>query len=162
MTTFDPDSFLAAETSEVNTRRPPIPENNPASPDGSYMAIIGEVKTRSGTIGKGERTGQPWLSMNVPLQIDLPAEVQEKLNTPKVTITDMAFIDLTPSNTIDNSPGKNRRQREYRDATDLNKPGEKFAWNMLMGRPVKVFIKHEAARDNSGTIVETVRAIAKP
>lgn len=144
MSQFDPQSFLDAQQTEVNERRPPLPVENPASPDGLYTAVIGEPKTESGTIGKGDRTGQPWLSVMIPLQIEVPPQLQEVMKVgPTLTITDRAFIDLTPQNTIDNSPGKNRRQRLYREALDLNKPGDVWSWRKAQGQVVKIKLEHE-------------------
>lgn len=141
---FDPALFLDANISEVNERRPPLPTENPTSPDGFYTAMIGEVTTETGIIGKGDRIGRPWLSMLVPLTIDVPLQLQDAMKLPKqLRFTDRAFIDLTDSNTIDNSPGRNRRQKEYRDALDLNKPGDVFNWRMVQGKPIKVKINHE-------------------
>lgn len=145
---FDPSIFLDAQTTEVNEKRPPIPVENPAAADGLYTAVIGEIKAESGTIGKGERVGQPWVSMIIPLRIQVPAEVQGLGLPPELTLTDRAFLDLTPQGAMDNSKGKNRQQRVYRDATDMNKPGEPFAWRMLTGRVVKVKITHEMYEGN--------------
>ena len=136
---FDPAVFLDAQVSEVNESLPPLPVENPASPDGCYTAVIGEVKSESGTIGKGDRAGQPWLSMVVPLRLQIPEQLQTGLGYPaEYTLTDRVFIDLTPQNTIDNSKGKNRRQKEYRDALDLNKPGDVWSWRKATGQPIKV------------------------
>jgi len=140
---FDPNVFLSAQITEVNEKRPPLETENSQSPDGCYMAVIGEIKTRSGTIGKGERTGQPWCSMVIPLRIQVPGDQQAKGLPPEITITDSAFLDLTPEGALDNSKGKNRAQRNYREATGTNKPGEVFAWRMLEGRTVKVKVAHE-------------------
>jgi hypothetical protein len=68
------------------------------------------------------------------------------------------FIDLTDSNTIDNAPGRNRRQKEYRDALDLNKPGDVFNWRMVQGKPIKVKIDHELYENN---IQERLGALLK-
>ena len=144
MSAFDPSLFLDAQQTEVNEKRPPLPVENPAATDHLYVAQIGEVKTASGTIEKGDRTGRPWLSMIVPLQIDVPAQLQEAMKLPpRITLTDRVFIDLTDQNTIDNSPGRNRRQKMYRDALDLNQPGVVFSWRQVQGRVVKVKIDHE-------------------
>ena len=144
---FDPNLFLDAQVSEVNVKRPPLPSENPASADGTYIAVIGEVKMDSGSISKGERVGQPWLSAIVPLQLEVPQQVQDqlglKLDKGTITLTDRAMIDLTPQNTIDNSPGRNRRQRQYRDALDLNKPGDVWSWRKASGQVVKVKVEHE-------------------
>ena len=148
MSAFDPNVFLTAQTTEINEKRSPLPVENPASPDGLYTAVIGEIKTSSGIIEKGERTGQPWVSMLVPCRIQVPAELQALGLPPELTLTDRAFLDLTPQGGIDNSKGKNRQQRVYREATGLNKPGEPFAWNMLQGRVIKLKLTHELYEGN--------------
>lgn len=150
---FDPNVFLDAQQTEVNEKRPPLPTENPDDANGLYTAVIGEIKTDAGTIGKGDRVGQPWVSMLVPLRIQVPAAVQGLGLPPELTLTDRAFLDLTPQGGIDNAPGKNRQQRAYRDACDLNKPGEPFAWRMLTGRVVKVKVSHELYQE---TIQERV------
>lgn len=144
---FDPQAFLNATSDTPNLKRPPLPPMNPTTSDGYYTAVIGEIKTEAGTIEKGERAGKPWLAMLVPLEIQVPPQVQEamgiKLEKGSITLTDRVFIDLTDQNTIDNSVGRNRRQRAYRDALDLNKPGDTWAWRMATGRPIKVKVDHE-------------------
>lgn len=144
---FDPNLFLDATVTEVNTKRPPLPENNPASPDGLYTAVIGEVKMASGTIGKGERVGQPWLQAIVPLQIEVPQQVQEqlgiKLDKGTITLTDRPMLDLTPQGTLDNSIGRNRAQKAYREALDMNKAGDVWSWRKAGGQVLKVRIKHD-------------------
>lgn len=143
MSVFDPQTFLDAPQTEVNERRPPIPTENPDDSNGLYTAIIGEISTQSGTISKGDRTGQTWISMIIPLRIQVPTAVQALGLPPELQITDRAFLDLTSQGSIDNSKGKNRQQKAYRDATGMNKAGETFAWRMLSGKMVKVKIAHE-------------------
>lgn len=147
---FDPAAFLQSTTTEVNEEREKIPV-------GWYTAQIGEIDSKnakSGTIGKGDRLGDPWLMIRVPLKLQLPAEVQAKGLPAEFQLTDSVFIDLTPQGSVDNSKGKNPRQRIYRDAAGLNKPGEPFSWQMLMGRPVKVEVKHKVLPD--GRIIEEI------
>ena len=153
---FDPNSFLDAQVTEVNEKRPPLPAENPEAADGLYMAVIGEIKADSGTIGKGEKIGQPWVSMVIPLKIQVPPSVQALGLGEELTITDRAFLDLTPQGGLDNSKGKNRAQRMYREATDTNKAGESFAWRMLTGKLIKVKITHELYE---GNIQEKIGAI---
>ena len=158
---FDPNLFLDAQVAEVNKRRPPLPVQNPASTDGTYTGVIGEVKMESGTISKGERIGEPWLSAIIPIQIEVPAQVQDqlgiKLEKGTITLTDRAMIDLTPQRTIDNSVGRNRRQRQYRDALDLNKPGDVWSWRKAQGQPIKVKVEHEIYNNEP---VERVKGVA--
>lgn len=140
---FDPNIFLDATTTEINEKRPTIPADNPDSEDGLYTAIIGEIKTDSGTIGKGDKTGQTWVSMIVPLKLQFGPALQGLGLPPEFQLTDRVFLDLTPQGGLDNSKGKNRRQRDYREATGQNIPGEAWSWRMLTGRPVKVKVTHE-------------------
>ena len=144
---FDPNVFLDAQVNEANEKRPPLPTENPEDSNGLYLAVIGEIKTDSGTIGKGDRVGQPWASMVIPLRIQVPSVVQALGLPPELTITDRAFLDLTPQGSLDNGKGKNRRQKDYRDATGTNQAGVPWAWRMLQGRTVKVKINHELYND---------------
>lgn len=155
---FDPNVFLDAQITEVNEKRPPLPTENPEDSNGLYTAVIGEITTASGTIGKGERVGQPWISMVVPLKVQVPAAIQALGLPPELTITDRAFLDLTAAGGLDNGPGKNRQQRAYREACDLNASGATFAWRMLQGKVVKVKIAHEMYNE---AIQERVAAVLK-
>jgi hypothetical protein len=162
MSAFDPQQFLDATVDVPNVRRPPLPVANPARPDGAYLAMIGKVEMNSGTIGKGDRIGQPWLSAIVPLSLEVPQQVQDKLGVKldkgTITLTDRPMLDLTPQNTLDNSPGRNRRQRQYRDALDLNKPGDVFSWRKCEGQVVLVKLEHEMYL---GEVQERIGAILK-
>ena len=148
MSAFDPNVFLDAQTTDVNEKRPNIPAENPEDTNGMYLAVIGEIKTESGVIGKGEKTGQPWISMIIPLKLQLPASVQALGLPNEFQLTDRAFLDLTPQGGLDNAKGKNRRQKDYRDATGMNVKGTPFAWRMLQGRTVKVKVTHELYEGN--------------
>ncbi len=145
---FDPQAFLDAQQTEVNEKRPPVPAENPTDPNGCYTAVIGEIKTDSGTIGKGDRAGKPWISVVVPLRLQIPPELQASGLPPEMTLTDRVFLDLTDQGGIDNAKGKNRGQRAYRDATGTNVPGQLFAWRMLQGKVVKVKVAHELYEGN--------------
>lgn len=153
---FDPNVFLDAQVDEVNEKRPTIPADNPDAEDGLYVSVIGEIKTDSGIIGKGDNIGRPWISMVIPHKLQFGAKVQELELPAEFQLTDRAFLDLTPEGSLDNSKGKNRDQRSYREATGLNVPGEPFAWRMLQGRVVKVKLAHELYE---GRIVEKISQI---
>ena len=144
---FDPSVFLDAQVNEANEKRPPLPTENPENTNGLYQAVIGEIKTDSGTIGKGDRIGQPWISMLIPLRIQVPSSVQGLGIPPEITLTDRAFLDLNAQGGLDNSKGKNRRQKDYRDATGTNVAGVPWAWRQLQGKMVQVKINHELYQD---------------
>lgn len=153
---FNPETFLDAQVNEANEKRPPLPTENPENPNGLYMAVIGEIKTDSGTIGKGDRVGQPWISMLIPLRIQVPSSVQGLGLPQELTITDRAFLDLNAGGGLDNSKGKNRRQKDYRDATGTNIAGVPWSWRQLQGKMVSVKINHELYQDQ---IQERVGAV---
>jgi hypothetical protein len=144
---FDPSLYLDAQVDTPNVKRPPLPKENPATNDHYYIGVIGEIKMSSGTISKGEKMGQPWLAASVPITIEVPQQVQDALNLKldkgTIVLTDFVMIDLTPHGTIDNSVGRNRRQRQYREALDLNKPGDVWSWRKASGQVIKVGIDHE-------------------
>ena len=94
--------------------------------------------------------------MIIPLKLQIPAAIQALGLPAEFQVTDRVFLDLTPQGGLDNSKGKNRGQRTYREATGMNKPGETFAWRMLTGKIVKVKIAHELY---NGNIVEKVAQI---
>lgn len=144
---FDPSVFLDAQVNEVNEKRPPLPIENPDDENGLYLAVIGEIKADSGIVGKGDNAGKPWVSMVIPLRIQVPAVIQALGLPPELTLTDRAFLDLTPQGGLDNSKGKNRRQKDYRDATGTNVAGVPFAWRQLQGKVIKVKVNHELYQD---------------
>lgn len=144
---FDPSVFLDAQVNEVNEKRPPLPIENPDDENGFYLAVIGEIKADSGIVGKGDNAGKPWVSMVIPLRIQVPAVIQALGLPPELTLTDRAFLDLTPQGGLDNSKGKNRRQKDYRDATGTNVAGVPFAWRQLQGKVIKVKVNHELYQD---------------
>lgn len=154
---FNPDLFLAAESKEVNVKRPPLPEAD-------YSALISDVKMAGGIIDKpGDNYGKPWLQAIVTLKVQVSQEAQAalglQLKDGTITLTDRPFINLTDGGTIDNAVGKNARQKMYREALDLNKPGDVWAWAKAIGQPVKVKVKHEMYQ---GEIQERVGLILRP
>ncbi len=140
MSQFDPASFLDATITEPTVKRPPLPV-------GDYTAVIGEVTARAWQ-GKADpsKSGIAW---DVPLTLEVPAEIQADLGMTQATITlkDSIMIDLTAGGTIDNGIAKNGGLRRYREACDLNKPGDSFSARAMTGRVVKVKITHEIYQD---------------
>jgi len=153
---FDPSVFLDAQVTEVNEKRPPLPTENPDHANGLYLAVIGEITTGSGTISKGDNAGKPWVSMIIPLRVQVPPSVQGLGIPPEVTLSDRAFLDLTAQGALDNSKGKNRRQKDYREATGTNVAGIPWAWRQLQGKTVMVKVQHELYNES---IQERVGAI---
>ena len=147
---FDPSLFLDATTEEALEKRDPLPI-------GDYTAVIGEITARTWQ-GKSDPS-KSGMAFDVPLILDIPAEIQVEagLTEPTFTIKDSLLLDTTPQGAIDWGKGKNARLRKYREATDLNKPGEKFNPRMLQGKVITVKLKHEVVGDE---IYERVAGVA--
>ena len=157
MSMFDPNAFLNSATTEALERRPPLPTENPEDPNGLYTAILGEVTIADGIIGKGDRAGQPWVQLVVPVRVQVPGAVQDMIGGAKeLTITDRPMLDITPQGQLDNSVGKNRGLRVYREATRMNVKGEPFAPAMLSGKVVRVKIVHEMFRESLNERIKEV------
>jgi len=151
MSMFDPSTFLDATIEAPTEKRPPLPA-------GDYTAIIGEVKSRAWQ-GKKDPT-KSGIAWDVPLTLEIPADVQTQLGLtqPTITLTDSIMLDLTEGGTIDNSPGKNRGLRNYREALDMNKAGDVFSARKMTGQAIRVKVKHELYEDQ---IMERVGGVAR-
>lgn len=136
MSMFNPDTFLDATLDAPTEKRPPLPV-------GDYVAVIGEVTARAWQ-GKKDPT-KSGIAWDIPLSVEVPAEVQAalKITQSNLMMGDSIMLDITESGTIDNSPGKNRRLRMYRDAIDMNKPGDVFSARKMTGKIVRVKISHD-------------------
>lgn len=145
---FDPTLYLDATISEPSVRRPPLPAGR------ELVGIVGEVKPRTWQ-SKDDPT-KSGIAVDIPVKIDLAAypDLQQVVGATEVTLTDGLILDVVPgSGAIDNAPGKNSKLRRWREALDLNKPGDTFSFRLMQGRMVKVKIGHRI--DNRVTPPET-------
>lgn len=153
MSTFDPNLFLDATTTEASLKRPPLPI-------GDYTAIIGEMTPRQWVSPKdATKSG---MAIDVQLEIDVPGSVQEQLGLtqPTLKVKDGIMLDTTEAGGLDMSPGKNAKLRRYREATGLNIAGKPFNIRMLQGNAVKVKIGHREYPEGSGDLFEQVEGIS--
>lgn len=151
---FSPEQFLGAALTQPLTKRPPAPAGRP------FDATIGSPKFRSGVSEKDPANPRSWVAMDIPLEIELPADVATTVGQAKITLTDSVFLDTgADGKSLDMAPGRNRGLRRYYDATGLNKPGT--TPGHLPGNRVKVVLSHDVAKDGSGDIYERVAGIAK-
>ena len=148
---FDVDQLLDATTTEASTRLPPLPV-------GPYLATIDELKASKWNSRDGQKSGHKF---DLTLKVDPmtgPAKESGIEWPTQVTINDSIMLDLTPSGALDYGTGKNGRLRIYREATNLNRPGEQFSPRQLVGRQVLVQIQH---REYQGDLFNEVKAVAK-
>ncbi len=151
MANFDPMQFVDMEISAPTEKRPPLPV-------GDYTAQIGEV------------TCVPWQSQKdssksglryvVPLDIQVPPSVKESLglSTDTIKLTDSIMLDMNDAGQLDLSPGRNSGLRRYREALNMNKPGDVFSARKMQGQLILVKVTHEIWNEQ---IQERVGGVAK-
>jgi len=146
---FNPDQFLDMQVTDSNdTKLVPVPV-------GEYTAVIEEVKCRQWQSKKDP--SMSGLTLDMQWSVDDSA-VKELLGRDKVTVKQGIMLDLTDSGGLDMGKGKNIGLGRLREALDLNKPGQPFAFSMLAGRVAKVAVSHRIDGDN---IYAEVKGVAK-
>lgn len=158
-TLFNPAEFLDMPIDQPLEKRPPLPVQD-------YIATIQEVTAaqwqskdkynEDGSIKSGIR-------YDVKLVLEIPQEVQSLIGITMTTMqmTDGIMLDLNASGGIDTAPGKNRQLRNYREALDMNKPGEAFRASAMAGKLLRVKIKHEVYPAGTDNIQEKIAGVAK-
>ncbi len=151
---FDAAMFLDAVMDQPLERRDPLPTTE------DYRAVIGEVVAHRWTSQKEDAKVKGGVRLEIPLILDLPQELVERLgySTTTFTIKDSVMLDLTEGGGIDHGKGKNNQLRAYREALDMNRAGENFSPRAMQGRVVLVKLKHEMY---NGAPVEKIAGIAK-
>lgn len=151
---FDANLFMSAVYEEVNdTKIVPCPA-------GEFHAQIEKVEAKSGTIGKGERIGEPWASLNVAYKIE-DQGVQALLGRDNVSVYQSVMMDLTPNGGLDMAKGKNIGLGRLREACNLNQPGQPFSPTMFVGQRVKVSVRHVPGYKDPMSLVAEVSGVVK-
>lgn len=151
---FDAANFMNAVFTEVNDdKRIPCPA-------GEFQAQIEKVEPTTGTISKGERIGQDWAGLKITYNIEDQA-VLALLGRDKVFVSDMLMLDLTPQGGLDMGPQRNVDLGRIRTATGLNTSGQPFSPTMLVGKRVKVSVKHVPGFKDPSQLVAEVGGVTK-
>lgn len=150
---FDPNQFLDAVMDQPLERRDPLPV-------GDYTAVIGEIKASRWTSDKPDAKKASGIRFEIPLVIDIPPEIVERLGYDSATFTvkDSVMVDTTDNGAMDFGKGKNNQLRAYREALDMNKSGDNFIPRAMQGRVVLVQLKHELYNN---ALLEKVAKVAR-
>jgi hypothetical protein len=147
---FDPSLLLDATTSEASTRRPPIPAGT------ELIGIIEEINPR---VVQGKKDpSKSYTFVDVKIRVSVPHELQAHGQPAEVVFVDGISLDTTAHGGFDMAPGKNGKLRRYRDSLDMNTPGVPFSLRNMIGRQIRVKIKHEAYE---GEMYDRVDNVAK-
>lgn len=145
---FDPATFLNQTFDESNSTQPiPVPA-------GEYLAIADKVDLKQWSSKDGSSSG---LKVEIVWSIEDEA-VKALLDRDKVTSRQQQMLDLTETGQLDFGKGKNVGLGRLREALDLNKPGEPFAFPMISGRMAKVSVSHRIDGEN---IYDEIKKVAK-
>jgi hypothetical protein len=151
MSTFDPQSFLSADTAEqMDTRFPLIPQ-------GEYPAIVKGIDARQQESSKNP--GTVWTILDITYTVD-DAGVREETGLPEPTIRQSIFLDVKDDGTLDTGPSKNVNLGRLRAALGLNQAGQSFNFNMLVGQPSVVAVKHNPDRNDPEIVYANVSRVA--
>ncbi len=153
MSEFDPSKFLDATTTEALVKRPPLPI-------GDYVGTITDISVREWNSKKPDAKVKSGIAFDLKVELDMTAypHAQEVVGVPKITLTPGIMIDTTASGAIDWSAGKNGALRRYREALGMNTPGETFSPRQMVGRLLRVKIKH---REYEGEFYDEVDSVSK-
>ncbi len=155
---FDPTAYLEMSIDTPMEKRPPAPA-------GVYFPadITGLNVAQWQSKDKVDETGnlKSGIRFDIALKVQFPAEIVQQygLTYKELTITDGVMIDRNSNGGIDTTPGKNNGLRKYREAADLNRPGEVFKPLQLVGRTVMVKFRHE---EYQGNLQEKIADVIRP
>src|SRR5258706_8249087 len=115
--------------------------------EGDYVAQIIDRQVKSGLIGKGDRTGQPWATVNLSWELTGGAadDYKAKYNVKAATARQSIMLDLLVENgrVIGPDLGQNKNMRLVRllEAIGLNAAKQ---WNisMFLHQTAFVTVKH--------------------
>ncbi len=143
---FDPKQLLESKIEGANATK--IPAKLP----GEYVFSVKSVKTDGGTIGKGERTGQPWGSLVLMLDI---------IDGPELgSFRHSIMLDLTPYGTLAQDPESNVRLGRLREAVGLNQPGKTFEFTQLVGTTFRGRVEHVIDRTDPENVLAEIKKVS--
>ena len=151
---FDAQNFMNAVFTEVNDTKVV------QCPAGEYQAISEKIEPRSGTIGKGERQGDAWASLNITWSVTDQA-VLALLGRDKVIVYQSIMLDLTPQGGLDMGAGKNVNLGRLREALGMNQPGQPFSPSMMQGHLAKISVRHVPSFKDPSQFVAEVSGVIR-
>lgn len=153
---FDPAAFLDLPVDAPMVKRPPIPAGDYTSQIKDVTARQWQSKDKTNADGS-LKSGMAYDIVHV-LNIPEAAQALSGLSSPTLELKDSVMLELNAQGAIDTGAGKNGQLRRYRDALDMNKPGETFRARSMIGKMLLVKVAH---REYQGDIFEEIKGVAK-
>jgi hypothetical protein len=140
---FDADSFMNSVVETGETRMP-------VTPVGEYSGTIAKIEPASGTIGVGERAGQPWFQARIAIETADPAALAGT-NMTKRLVRGSIMLDATD----DGRPNlaTSLKWNKMAEAAGFQK-GAKFRPSDLIGRSVRFTVSHRVDKNDPDKVYE--------
>lgn len=149
MSVFDAQTFAQMTFTDANsTESTPIPVG-----EWVFQIEKAEVKTWQ----KREDPSVAGLKLLLTLSNEDPAITAITGRKTNKLIYEL-MLDLTDAGGLDFGKGMNIRLGRLREAVGLNKPGQPFSFDMLIGRAVKASVKHEIWKETLQARCDSVAA----
>lgn len=156
---FDAKSFMEQKVSApMDTERARVAE-------GQYRFMIdageGWIEFNSGTISKGERAGQPWVSATIRCLCQDEA-VKAELGRDKVVVRKQFFLDLDATGQIATGKGQNVDLGQMREALNQNDAKKPWDFSKLEGAgPFMGEVRHRPNEKNPNEPFAEIGRVAK-
>lgn len=133
--------------------------------EGDYIAQVSAREVKSGLIGKGDRTGQPWATVAITWELTGAAadDYKSKYKIDRCTARQSVMLDLLVENGRvigpDLGQNKNMRLKRVLDAVGLNTAKQ---WNlaMLLHQTAFVTVKHVRPDGFDDNVAEVTRVVS--
>lgn len=152
---FDPSAFLDSTTTEALVKRPPLPAGQ------DFVGMITDAVARAWHSDKPDAKVRDGIAIDLKIEIDLSSypEAKAVVGADKVVLTPGIMLNLKEDGkSIDWGVGKNSTLRRYREALGMNEAGQPFSIRQMVGRPIRVKIKHRAYE---GEFYDEVDSVSK-
>lgn len=148
MSDFNPETFLNTTVDgALDTKIVPCPV-------GEYMALADKVTIEKWAARDGSSSG---LKVKIMWEI-LDDSAKEVTGRDTLKVKQEQMLDLTDTGQLDMAKGKNVGLGRLREALDLNKAGEPFAFSMIQGRMATVKVSHRVSGED---VYDEIKAVAK-
>lgn len=158
---FDASAFLDLPVDVPLVRRPPIPAAD-------YIGAVKDVAVRQWTSKDkiDDTTGRPksGLAYDLKITVEVPEHIRASvgMTSPTLELTTGIMLDMTADGKgIDSAPGRNGALRRWREALDMNKPGELFRAREMVGKMLTVKVGHREYPPGSGDFFEEVSNVSR-
>lgn len=138
---FSAETFKAAAVTQANADRySPVPE-------GEYVGTIQSADVKAGESARG-----PWARYDVTVEVTDPTTDRSR------NVRGGIMLDLNDDGELMFGPNRNVKLGQLRTATGTNQAGKPFNWDDVVGKEVKVLVKHRADKDDASKLYEDIVA----